>query len=228
MKKGIGDRMKENYELPYRMVLPMRLPTVIRIDGRCFHSFTRGMDRPFDEQFIENMGELSKYLCHEISTAQMAYVQSDEISILLHPYKKLESQAWFANEIQKMVSIAAGLASSWFSRKYGKEAIFDARVFVLPEAEVCNYFIWRQQDATRNSIQMLARSLYSPNQLFKKNVNVLHDLIVEKGKNWNDLETYKKRGMCVIKKDEKWMVDKEIPVFTENREYINNLLTVDE
>lgn len=226
--RGISDRMKENYEFPYRMVLPMRLPTIIRIDGRCFHSFTRKMKRPFDEEFIENMAELTKYLCSEVSTSQLAYVQSDEISLLLHPYKKLESQAWFANEIQKMCSIAAGLASSWFSLKYGREAVFDARVFVIPETEVCNYYIWRQQDATRNSIQMLARSLYSSKQLHKKNVNILQDLIMEKGMNWNNLETYKKRGLCVVKKDGAWFIDKEIPIFTEKRLYIEDFLKLEE
>lgn len=226
-KIGIGERMKANYEEIWKYKLPMRLPVILRLDGKCFHEFTRKIERPFDRKFIDNMAKLATYLCEKIHTSQLAYLQSDEISILLHPYKKLDTQAWFGNEIQKMVSIASGLASSWFSLRYKREAIFDCRCFLLPEAETVNYFIWRQQDATRNSIAMLAQSIFSPRQLHKKNVKQAQDMMMEKRVNWNDLDDWKKRGIVVRKYYGKWGRDYHIPVFTQNRNYIEKWLKVE-
>ncbi len=179
-KMSLDDRMKLYYEKPYNFILPMRMPVIMRLDGKCFHSFTKGMDRPFDEKLISNMCGLTKLLCKEISGSALAYTQSDEISILIHNYKKLTSQAWFNNEIQKMVSIASGVASSFFSRIYNQQVLFDSRVFVLPEAEVTNYFIWRQQDASRNSIQMYAQSMFSHKELQDKSCGILQDMMFKK------------------------------------------------
>ncbi len=228
MKDSIGERMKTNYEQVWTIRLPMRLPTIIRLDGKNFHTFTRKMKRPFDKLFIGDMAGLAYYLCENIQTAQFAYSQSDEISILLHPYKKLTSQAWFGGEIQKMVSISAGLASSWMSVEYEEEVVFDSRVFVLPESEVCNYFLWRQQDWTRNSIQMVAQGLYSHKELLNKNTSELQELIFQKGVNWNDLETHLKRGFVVRKDNEgNRFVDWSPPIFSQDRNYIERYLEVE-
>lgn len=224
----MGERMKTNYEEVWKIKLPMRIPVMIRLDGKCFHDFTRDMKRPFDKDFINNMASLAYYLCEEVQGVVFAYVQSDEISLLLHNYKKLGSQSWFGNEIQKMVSISGGMASAWFTEEYGKTAIFDSRVFVLPEAEVVNYFIWRQQDATRNSIMMLAQSLYSHKQLHKKDCHEMQDMMMEKDVNWNNLEDWKKRGLVVRKKYNKWVKDFHVPIFTKNRNYIEKYLKVEE
>lgn len=223
---SLGERMKSYYEQAYKQYLPWRMPVIIRIDGRSFHTFTRRMKRPFDETFISNMMQLGLYLCQEISTCVLAYGQSDEISFLLHNYRKLESQAWFGNEIQKIVSISSGLASSFFAMKYqSTKAVFDSRVFVLPEAEVCNYFIWRQQDATRNSIQMFAQDIFSAKQLHRKNQKQMLDMLFDKDRNWYTLPSYKKQGWCVHKRETGyWLVDKDIPVFTQDRDYIELLL----
>lgn len=226
----IGERMKSYYEEAYKIKLPMRMPIILRIDGRTFHTWTKRqkLNKPFDEVFISNMAQMTKDLCQEIGCVELAYIQSDEISLFIHGYKKLDSQGWFANELQKIVSVSAAFCSSWFSRTYETETMFDARAFVLPENEVANYFLWRQQDASRNSIQMLAQSLYSHKQLQKKKTSQLHDLIHEKGLNWNDMPTHQKRGYCVVKRNKGWEVDWEIPLFNENRGYIENHLAVDE
>ena len=116
-----------------------------------------------------------------------------------------------------------------------KGALFDARAFILPKEEVCNYFIWRQQDATRNSIQMVAQNEFSQKELHGKNCSVLQDmLMLEKGINWNDCSTVQKRGSCIIKVaapiDDngtiryKWACDEEIPIFTQDRDYIDKLV----
>lgn len=219
----IGERMKYNYEQPYLYRLPLRMPLIIRLDGKNFHNFTRKMDKPFDEKLIRNMGILSQFLYDEIQGTVLAYCQSDEISLLVHNYKKLVSQSPFNNELQKLVSISAGLASACFSHLYDKIVVFDARAFVLPEAEVNNYFIWRQLDATRNSISMVANTLYSPKQLHKKSSKVKQDMIFEKGINWNSLGTHLKRGFCV--KDGR--LDLEIPEFAKDRNYINDVLEIE-
>jgi len=227
-KFSIGDRMKKYYEEAYKTVLPMRMPVIIRLDGRAFHTLTKNLIKPFDLCFISIMQETAQYLCTNIHGAQLAYVQSDEISILLHNYKRLNSQAWFGNEVLKMTSVSAGMASAFFTYRFQIPAVFDSRIFVLPEDEVCNYFICRQQDWTRNSIIMLARSLYSHKECNKKNQNELQEMCFQKGNNWNDLETHLKRGTCIIKKDKYWIIDTEIPIFTKNRNYIEQWLEIEE
>jgi len=182
------------------------------------------------------MNDAAKELCEHIQGAQIAYVQSDEISVLIHNYKHLQSSAWFDNQVQKMVSVAASVAGATLSLAFKRSAYFDGRVFVLPEAEVCNYFIWRQQDATRNSIQALAQSLYSPKELHGKTQPMLQEMCFAKGHNWNDLGTPLKRGTCVTRHvydvdgatRSKWVPDFDIPVFTQDRDYINRHLAVEE
>lgn len=163
MQNDLSIRMKQNYENVFKHKLPERMPVIIRLDGRAFHTLTRGSEKPFDLSFINLMNETALYLCKEIQNVQIAYVQSDEISLLLHNYKRLNSQSWFDNEIQKMCSISAGLTTAKFNRDYSFNIIknflknedetidcdsiplaqFDSRCFVIPEDEVCNYFIWR-------------------------------------------------------------------------------------
>jgi tRNA(His) 5'-end guanylyltransferase len=110
-----------------------------------------------------------------------------------------------------------------------KSANFDSRAFNLSKDEVVNYFIWRQQDATRNSIQMVGRSYFSDKELYKKSCNQIQDkLYLEKNVNFNDIETYKKRGTIVYYKDSNYIIDKDIPIFTQDRNYIQNFVDVEE
>lgn len=264
-KDSLGDRMK-GYENISRIYLTRRTPIIIRIDGKAFHTFTRGFVRPFDDVLIKSMQNTAKYLCENIMGCQLAYTQSDEISLLLVDYEKIETQAWFDNNLQKMVSVAASMAImafnrffreemdkdptipsvryNWYTAAINKGAMFDARAFLLPKEEVNNYFIFRQQDATRNSIQMVAQSNFSHKELQGKSCNVLQDMLHEqKGINWNDYPTVYKCGSCIIKVydviipyDEvgnicertKWIVDKEIPIFTQDRNYINKYVMLEE
>jgi tRNA(His) 5'-end guanylyltransferase len=274
----LGNRMK-GYENISRFYLTKKTPVIIRIDGKAFHSFTRGFKRPFDDILIKSMQETAKYLCANIMGCKLAYTQSDEISLLLVDYERNESQPWFKNNLQKMCSVSASMATMAFNRFFAnkvnaylndyydsmeidnegkrycevvqkainKGAMFDARAFILPKEEVCNYFIWREQDATRNSIQMVAQSLFSHNELQNKNCNELQELMFqEKGVNWNDFATVYKRGSCIVKetystKDlnnysgkisevtrSRWIVDKEIPIFTQDRDYIDKYVFVKE
>lgn len=243
-KTSIGDRFKE-YEHAFSYYLPRRIPVIIRVDGKAFHSVLQHATKPFDMEVVEAMQETAISLCEQIQGAVLAYGQSDEISILIHNYKNLNTEAWFNNNIQKMVSVSASIATNTFrdviynTSKFSinlDRVLFDSRVFVLPEAEVCNYFIWRQQDAVRNSIQSLARSKYSQKQLHEKNCDELQEMIHQAGDNWNNLPTVLKRGWCIFRKDwsmmeppdTTWSIDFNIPIFTQDREYINKHLKVND
>jgi tRNA(His) 5'-end guanylyltransferase len=236
---SLGDRMK-GYEMAFRFVLPKRMPLIIRLDGRSWHTYTQHLTKPLDTNLINAMDQVAIKLCQEIDGVVLAYVQSDEISILIHNYKTLQTQAWFDNQVQKLCSISASIAAAKMTALshsiFGeiKEAHFDSRCFILPESEVCNYFLWRQRDASRNSVQMLARSLASYKECENKNNAELQELIIQKDQNWNNWLTSYRRGRCVIKKEfEKddvvrhaWEIDNEIPIFSQNREYIEKNLKI--
>lgn len=116
----LGKRMKEFYEQVPKTRLVRRMPVAIRIDGKAFHTFTRGFQRPFDEVLIKSMQETMKYLCENIQGCVLGYTQSDEITLILIDYKKLTSSAWFDYEVQKMCSIAASMATMVFNRSFEK------------------------------------------------------------------------------------------------------------
>jgi len=177
-------------------------------------------------------------LLREVQNARFAYVQSDEISLLLIDYNTFNSQQYFDGNLQKMVSVAASVASVQFTIQWDeiertpeieqdiRPAYFDGRAFILPESEVCNYFIWRQQDCTRNAVQMVARAHFSHKQCHKKSCNELQEMLFqEKGINFNDTETRWKRGRVVLSDG---TVDDEIPLFTHDRQYIEKFLEIEE
>lgn len=259
-KDNLGDRMK-SYENISRSYLIRRLPVIIRLDGKAFHTFTRGFKRPFDDILMETMWETAKYLCENIQGCKVAYTQSDEISLLLTDYEKINTCAWFDNNIQKMVSISASMTTLAFNKIFRNKvhmldhvvrhedigyfykleekfdlAMFDSRVFTLPKEEVVNYFIWRQQDATRNSIQMVGQASFSHKELHKKSCNDIQEMLhQEKNINWDDISTCKKRGVCIIREQyglnneqstlrTRWVVSPDIPIFTQDRNYIEKYL----
>lgn len=262
-KDPLGDRMK-GYEAVPRTRLVRRVPVMARIDGRAFHTITRKMDKPYDSRFQECMWAAAAALCEDVQGCQVAYVQSDEISLLITDWQSESTQPWFDYDLQKMCSIAAGIASSAFLDQYRKHfgsngalPHFDARFWNLPQNEVVNCFVWRQQDAVRNSIQSLAHAHFSEKQLHGVNTAAMQDMLFrEKSINWNDCPTEQKRGVCVVQRlyqrpmrdvigSEKasalqskgvtleldkiverweWELDANIPIFTQDRNYIGDLL----
>lgn len=248
MADSLGDRMKL-YENVERKYLTRRMPTLIRLDGKSFHSFTSGFYRPFDGFFMSVMQETAKFLCENIQGCKLAYTQSDEITLLLTDYDNINTDAWFDKNVQKMCSVSASMATLAFNKYFHRirefkevyqrkqfQAMFDSRVYNIPKEEVCNAFIWRQQDATRNAIQMVGQFNFSHKQLQGKNCNQIQEMLFqEKEINFNDIPTQCKRGVCIVRetyfKDEidkversRWLVDREIPVFTQDRNYIERYL----
>ncbi len=275
-KDSLGDRMKEFYENRSKSYLTRRTPVIIRLDGKAFHSFTKGFKRPYDEVFHEAMNNTMKYLCANIQGCKFGYTQSDEITLLLTDYTTLTTDAWFGYGVQKMCSVAASMATLMFNKYFGRlvddylrsdawvnhyweepvekyatalkkavatGALFDARCFNIPKEEVTNCFIWRQQDATRNAIQMLGQTNFAHKELQGKSCNDIQDmLMLQKGINFNDMPAEFKRGVCCIKETKyepmvridgnvggvsvttNWVLDKNIPIFTQNREYVERFI----
>lgn len=203
-------RMKENYEVRSQTYLPRRGYYLIRLDGKAFHTYTRGMVRPFDQNLSDVMDATAAYLCKNISGAKFAYVQSDEISILMTDFDKLDTQAWFDGNVQKIVSISAAMATAEFNRLMyelnhnyiaeGKMAVFDSRVWLIADPyEVENVFIWRQMDAQRNSVSMAAQALFSSKELHGKNVQVMKQMMLEKGVDWEEYPQGFRNGRCIVR-----------------------------
>jgi tRNA(His) guanylyltransferase len=196
----------KRYEEAYRTYLPEGLPVIVRLDGRAFHTLTERMKlkKPFDVGFRNYMALTTRFLCKEIQNARFAYTQSDEISVLLINYEEPETESWFRNRLDKVISISAALASSYFSCNfvYSKVgyAVFDSRAFVLPVHEVENYFIWRWQDCVRNSLNAFAQAHFSHKELHGKNKADVHEMLHKKGLNWaEDCTSEEKNGtMCFL------------------------------
>lgn len=117
----LGHRMKEYYENVYRFGLTRRTPVAIRIDGKAFHTFTRGFQKPFDDVLVKSMQRTMKYLCENIQGCKLGYTQSDEITLILTDYDTLTTEAWFGYELQKMCSIAASMATMAFNKFFKEE-----------------------------------------------------------------------------------------------------------
>ena len=241
-KTSIGNRMK-GYERVAKSNLMRRTPVIIRLDGKAFHTWTRVLQyldvsletSPFSEMMHECMATTAFGLIANIQNAKLTYTQSDEISILLNDWKGLKTDQWFDGNIQKIVSISSSMATAYFNdcmRAFNEAALdidkqdlqhafFDARVFNIPKEEVANYFVWRQQDATRNSINMLGQRYFSHKKLQHKNTDQVQEMLFsEHGINWNDIPTWQKRGYCSTLNG----FDDDIPIFTQDRDYIERHL----
>lgn len=196
----LGDRMKR-YEAVTKDFLPRRTYTIIRVDGKAFHSYLRGAGKPFDERFMADMDNVTAIMCKEVSGTVFAYTQSDEISLLLQDFASVHTEPWLGGNVQKMASISASLATMALNSLRTGFPLFDARVFTIPDpVEVANYFIWRQRDAVRNSISMAAQAHFSHGRLHGKDGNAMQELLwCEEGVNWNDYPDRAKRGGICVK-----------------------------
>lgn len=235
VSNSLETRMLE-YEAVPKLTLTKRMPLIIRLDGRAFHTWTRGLDKPFCDTLTFEMQRATQRTLREISGAKLAFLFSDEISILITDYDALNTEAWFNKEVMKLCSVSASIFTAYFNLLWHNEghydrnglATFDARCFVLPKEEVANYFISRQKDAERNSVNALAQSHFSHKSLQGlKNSELQEKLFLEKSVNWNDLETWKKRGSCVIRTENGFEIDDNIPVFSQDRNYIEHFVILE-
>jgi tRNA(His) 5'-end guanylyltransferase len=234
----IGDRFKA-YEACWDFSLPRRMPLVIRVDGRGFHGLK--LQKPFDHDFFRTMAGVAEALCREIQGAVLAYVQSDEISVIARDDVQPNTEAWLGKRLSKVISLAAATATAAYNERSHMVwdwQQFDARAFVLPDlSEVTNYLIWRQQDATRNSVSMAAHAAFSHKSLQGVNSNGMLDRLRKAGKPWEETPTHFKRGAVVrrvkvpkyvefLKAEvwrSEWDIHTEPPIFTQDRAYIEEL-----
>ena len=205
----LKDLMKE-YEQVTSQTLPRRTYTILRVDGRAFHSYLRGAEKPYDMQFVADMDQVAMALCAEIQGTVLGYVQSDEISILMTDFSNPGSQSWFGGNVQKMVSIAAASASVTLSllRPGTGQPTFDARVFTIPDPDhVISYFMWRQQDAVRNSISMAARAVFSHTRLQGVNSLMALEMLTDlEGIRWDDYPDAVKYGRVIVQEERQELV----------------------
>lgn len=219
----LGDRIK-GYEARETDRRAMRgVPLVARVDGRSFSKFTRGMARPFDSDFADLMVEVAKYLVEQ-THARVAYVQSDEVTIVLDPFAPKKDEAngkardggfgdtefMFDGRFQKLNSVLAGLATArfmkdavrlWPERCEKQLPVFDARVFEVPNREEAAWSVaWREFDAVKNAVSMACRAYYGPKEMLGKSCSEMQEMLFQKGVNFNDYPAHFKRGSYVQRK----------------------------
>jgi tRNA(His) guanylyltransferase len=199
----LGDRMKMYEAMEAgRHCLP-RLPIMLRLDGKSFHTFTQGLARPYDQRMSHAMIFTTRQLVHE-TNALIGYTQSDEISLVLWA-ENFESEMFFNGRIQKLCSVVASMCSVYFNEfkdaagiHPDKRAFFDCRVWTVPnQEEAANTILWRELDASKNSISMAAHAVYSHKELHGKSGSEKQEMLFQKGINWNDYPTFFKRGTFI-------------------------------
>jgi tRNA(His) 5'-end guanylyltransferase len=257
---NLDDRMKR-YELSFNQHLIHRCPAICRVDGRAFHTFTRAFQKPFDGLFSSFMLKTAMHLCETISTARMAYAQSDEISVLLVDYTRFETDQFFDGRVQKLASVIASEATNAFNEALWRvvnhpvpafaeiaehlqgqlfRATFDARLFSVPERDAVNYFLWRQQDAVRNSIQALGQAHFSHKELQGKTCQDIQQMLIEKSKQqgddpfvtWESQPESFKYGSVVYRTSSEptepnW-THMPAPIFAEQRHFVDQFLEPEE
>lgn len=217
----LGDRMKA-YEETFRNVLPVRMPAVIRLDGKAFHSLTKNCKRPFDDELRRCLVDAAWAILQEIP-GRMAYCQSDEVSILLIDYNKFDTEQWFHGVVQKIVSVSASMMGVEFSMRWKKAGYFDGRVFVVPERDIKNYFIWRQRDAMRNAVSMAAQAQFSTKQLLGKHSDAMIEMLRKKDIKFGDYPDWFRMGTVVHRNGMN-----PAPVFSKEPKFLDQYLTVEE
>ena len=238
MFDALGDRMKNFYENRSRQFLTRRVPVIIRIDGKCFHSYTKNLLRflkenekinerelPYISIFKQLMESTAEYLYNNIQGVKCAYTQSDEISLVLSDMDTISTEGAFNYNRDKLISISASMASAWFNYlvsnifptfiKDKNVAVFDSRAFSIPCYEVGNYIRWRYKDWVRNSIQLLAQHHFSSKKLHGKCQAAMHEMLHTIGVNWADLDNKWKNGTLYLKKDSKFEKAYDIKEFME-------------
>jgi tRNA(His) guanylyltransferase len=178
------------------------IPLLARLDGRAFHTFTKGLTRPFDPNMSMCMIETAKYLVQE-TVAMVGYTQSDEITLLWHCDANSNSEYFFNGRFQKITSILSAMATAKFlglvaqhlPSKAHELPLFDCRVWQVPTLQqAAETFIWREDDATKNSITMAAGAYYAHDELEGKSSSDKHEMLFRVGVNWNDYPAFFKRG----------------------------------
>jgi tRNA(His) 5'-end guanylyltransferase len=186
-----------------RRFLPL-LPICARIDGKRFSAWTQGLARPYDRRLSDLMVEVTIKLVEE-TQALIGYTQSDEISLVFYS-DDLKRAPFLDGRIQKLTSILASMTTAHFNMRLAavlperadRPALFDCRAWTVPtREEATNVLLWRERDASKNSLSMAARHYYPHAQLDGAKGPQLHELLHQVAVNWNDYPPFFKRGSFV-------------------------------
>lgn len=238
MKDPLGDRMK-TYERVTQNVIPIRTNTIVRIDGRSFSNYTKKLEKPFDLGFTFDMTQVAIELCKSVQGVKLAYVQSDEISLILTDYDNINTTSFFGGNVQKITSVTSGIATAKFIKERIKRVReiglphFDSRVFTLPQkVEVYNYFLWRQQDCIRNTILGLGQCHFKGKLHGMETYQILEEL-ENMGISWEKtLPDFFRLGRFIVKERyykgdalrTRWIP--KVKNIKDNKDFILNLLPV--
>lgn len=242
MENSLADRMKA-YEDNYRPYFDKDANVIIRIDGSNFSNLTKNLKKPFDQEFIDLMNDTARYVVENVSGFRFGTVQSDEINLCLQTSHQYQD-AYYKNNINKINSLCASFASSYFSvnsnKVFGesKPIQFDARCFVLPKEEIVNYFIYRQNDTMRNAVQMTARTYFTNKEVHGKDSDAMKKMVAGIGKPFEGLPMGFRNGRAIYKtlieksceyngelvQRKVIVIDKETPIFVSNKEFVERHL----
>jgi tRNA(His) 5'-end guanylyltransferase len=198
-KDTLGDRIK-HYESISEHYFTPKVPILVRVDGKAFHTWTKGCDKPFDTKLINAMFISAKYVAKEMQNCKGLYVQSDEVTFVLDDSGSIETQQWFGGRQNKIESVTAALMTAYFNKTWTclnwdngrfnigsyNPAVFDARAFQCPKEDVANVFLWRVKDWERNSISMFCLSHFSPKELHGQGRADQKEMLKKIGHSWED------------------------------------------
>lgn len=210
--EALGDKHKK-YESLNQQYFMDSMPIMVRLDGRAFHTFAKGLARPYDFRLTTCMQEAAKAILDQ-TNGLTVYTQSDEITCIL----PASEQMLFGGRKSKIESVLAAIASVAFYKalvehlpeKTSHIPVFDCRAWQYPNPELCvESLVWRETDATRNSLTMACSSLYSQKELHGKGRAIQHDMLHAKGVNWNDYPAFFKRGTYFAKRYVEQVMDQE-------------------
>ncbi|MEO8028674.1 MAG: tRNA(His) guanylyltransferase Thg1 family protein [Bryobacteraceae bacterium] len=228
MKDELGQQMKRDYEDALRLYVPRRTHVIVRIDGRAFHQFTKDLERPYSRRLADALDEAALQLASEMIGCRFAYGQSDEYSFVLTDTEPADAALWFDGNVQKIVSVSASIFTAAFNKAFaaGSQGAFDSRLLVIAQrSEVEKYLLWRQLDASANSLNMLASAHFTHKELLGKSTSEKHELLHTKGVNWAKQPADFKRGRAVLRQaGGGWQVDHEIPIFNRTPAYLEQAL----
>lgn len=231
-----GDRVKELESASAKVVLDENQPMCVRLDGKAFHTFTRGLARPFDARLSKAMVDTMNYLV-EKTDARLGYTQSDEITLVYFKTAP-HQQTYFGSRVQKLTSVLASMATAKFNHEVNKNisekadvfAFFDCRVWNVPTLQdVADVMIWRQDDAIKNSISMAAHAEFGDKKILGKNSKEKIEMLKEVGIDWSAYPDFFKSGTYAMKKHKHVSMPDELKAKKGNegkdtflRSYIDN------
>ncbi len=228
MKDELGAQIKRDYEDALRLYVPRRTHVVIRIDGRAFHQFTKKLERPYCQRLADALDAAALKLCCEMIGCRFAYGQSDEYSFVLTDTDPPDAALWFDGNVQKIVSVSASVFTAAFNSAFAADepGAFDARLLVIAQRrEVEKYLLWRQLDATANSLNMLTSAHFTHKELLGKSTSEKHEMLHTKGVNWAKQPADFKRGRAIVREPGGgWKVDRQIPIFNREPGYLEEAL----